>query len=287
MKEFVKDVAKGAVMGVANVIPGVSGGTMAVSMGIYDKLIYALTHLFKEFKKCVKIVVPIVIGMLIGIVGLSFVIEYLFANFPVQTNLLFIGLIVGGLPMITAKVKGVKVNPGYIVGFLIFFCIVVGMALIGDVDGAVKEIVLTPASVIVLFVVGVVAAATMVIPGVSGSMVLMLLGYYNTIISSITDFVRNLKDFNVSGLLYNCGILIPFGIGVVVGIFAIAKIIEIVFEKAPYVAYWCIIGLIVGSPIAIIVMNVEAFAAANVLSYVTGVIALAVGVVIAHFLGRE
>ena len=78
---------------------------MAVSMGIYDKLIYSVTHLFSEFKKSLKFVLPIGIGMVVGIIGLSFIIEYLFDYFPIQTNLFFIGLILGGLPAIVAKVK--------------------------------------------------------------------------------------------------------------------------------------------------------------------------------------
>ena len=90
--EFVKDILKGSLVGVANIIPGVSGGTMAVSMGIYDKLITAVTHIFKDFKKSLRILLPIVIGAVLGIGILAFVIKWLFANYPVQTNLLFIGL---------------------------------------------------------------------------------------------------------------------------------------------------------------------------------------------------
>jgi putative membrane protein len=78
---------------------------------------------------------------------------------------------------------------------------------------------------------------------------------------------------------------VPFGIGVVVGIFAIAKLIEIIFAKAPYVAYWAIIGLIVASPFAIVLMN--DFSGINVFSVITGILALAVGILIAMTLGRE
>ncbi|MCR5215437.1 MAG: DUF368 domain-containing protein [Lachnospiraceae bacterium] len=287
MKEFLKDVAKGAVMGVANIIPGVSGGTMAVSMGIYDKLITSVTHLFQSFKKSVMTLLPIVIGMLVGIVGLSFVIEYLFGSFPFETNLLFIGLIIGGLPMIVKNVKGAKFSISYAIAFLLFFVLVVGMALLGEVDGAAKEVVLNPWNLIILFLIGIIAAATMIIPGVSGSMVLMLLGYYNTIINAITDLVRALKDFDMAGILHQCGILIPFGIGVLLGIFTIAKLIEILFAKAPVLTFWAIIGLIVASPFAIVLMNREIFLHFSFVHVVFGVIALAIGFVIAMFLGKE
>ena len=88
----------------------------------------------------------------------------------------------------------------------------------------------------------------------------------------------------MDGIITGCGILIPFGIGVVAGIFGIAKLVEIIFEKFPLYAYWGIIGLIVSSPIAILLMGT--FPAVTVLSAVTGVLALAVGGVIALKLGE-
>ena len=92
---MIKNLLKGMVMGIANIIPGVSGGTMAVSMGIYDRLIHSLTHLFKEFKESMKFLIPIFLGLGIALAGLSFIIEPAFKYFPLQTNCLFIGLIVG------------------------------------------------------------------------------------------------------------------------------------------------------------------------------------------------
>lgn len=282
---MLKDILKGMVIGVANIIPGVSGGTMMVSMGIYDKLIHAITHLFSEFKKSFKFVLPIGIGMVLGIVGLSFVIEKMFEVFPIQTNLFFIGLIVGGLPMIYAKVKGNTIKIQHILAFLVFFGIVVIMAAIGEVDNTAGALTFSFINCIKLFGVGVIAAATMVIPGVSGSMVLMLLGYYNSILQAITGCVEALVAFDITSLMQNVLVLVPFGIGVVVGIFAIAKLIEIIFAKAPMVAYWAIIGLIIASPFAIVLMN--DFSGINIVSILTGVIAFAIGSVIAYKLGGE
>ena len=125
----------------------------------------------------------------------------------------------------------------------------------------------------------------MVIPGVSGSMMLMLIGYYNPVLSEVNRFIDNLLDFNVPGLLDGCLVLVPFGIGVVIGIFAIAKVIEIIFEKFPEHAYWAIIGLIVASPIAILLMN--SFGTITPVNVLTGIVALAAGVVIALKLGEE
>ena len=285
--KFIIDILKGCVMGIANVIPGVSGGTMAVSMGIYDRLITALTHLFKEFKKSFVTVLPIGIGMVIGILGLSRLIEWMFGIIPVQTNLFFIGLILGGLPMMIKEVKGKKVNAGCVVGFVFFFLLVAGLALLDGIKGTDADLSFSILTELKLFGVGVVAAATMVIPGVSGSMMLMLMGYYEPVISAINSTVDALRAMDMDGLMSGILILAPLGIGVVVGIFVIAKIIEWLFNKFATVVYWCIIGLIAASPIAIIIMNHDIFAGMNAVVVITAVIALAVGCVIAYFLGGD
>ncbi len=282
--DMIKNILKGVVIGLANIIPGVSGGTMMVSMGIYDKLIHCITHLFKELKKSILFLLPIVIGMGIALVGGSFTIEKLFEVFPLQTSLCFVGLVVGGLPAMWKNVKGNKVKPGHVIAFVIFFAVVVVMTLMSGREGSAADLSFNLINVVKLFVVGVIAAATMVIPGVSGSMMLLLLGYYNPILSAITDFFGALAAFDIEGLLKGFGILFPFGIGVVIGIFAVAKLVEIIFAKFPLYAYWAIIGLIVASPIAIIAMG--EFTAIGVLTIIGGIVALAAGFIVAMKLGE-
>lgn len=280
---MIKILLKGMVIGIANIIPGVSGGTMAVSMGIYDKLIHCLTHLFKEFKESIKFLLPVLIGAAIALVGLSFVITPAFEHFPLQTNCLFIGLIVGGLPAVWTKVNGKGIRLSYLIPFLVFFVLVVGMAAMGETEGAAADLSFSAGSVIKLFFVGIIASATMVIPGVSGSMMLLLMGYYNPIVASIKSFVEALVAFDMAGILQGCGVLVPMGIGIVFGIFAIAKIIEIVFEKFPMQAYWAIIGLIVASPIAILILGETGVI--SIVSVLTSIVTLGVGFVIAMKLG--
>lgn len=284
---MIKMILKGAVIGIANIIPGVSGGTMMVVMGIYDKLIHAITHLRSEFKQALKLLIPIVIGMGLGIVVLTEVITRALENFPVQTNFMFIGLIVGGLPVILQKLKetGKKVSFGNVIAMLAFFALVVGMALVGEAEGSGAEITINLMNIIKLFFVGIIASATMVIPGVSGSMVLMLLGYYYTILDSVSAFLHGLLEFDIPTLFHNFGILFPFGIGVLVGIGVIAKLVEIVFVKFPNYAYCAIIGLIVASPIGIILMS--DLTAYNLIAILTGVVTFAIGFVIARKLGEE
>lgn len=282
---MIKLILKGVMMGVANIIPGVSGGTMAVSMGIYDKIIHAATHLLSEFKKSMKLLLPIVLVMAIGIVVLARILEFMFARVPFQTNMLFVGLIVGGLPAITKKVKGKTIRLGHILVCVLFFAVVAGLAMLGEQEGAAADLSFNAVNIVKLFGVGVVASATMVIPGVSGSMMLMLMGYYNPVLNTINDFIDNLIQFNMPGILEGCKVLVPFGIGVVVGIIAIAKLIEIIFQKFPEHAYWAIIGLIVASPVAIFFMG--SVGTINVVAVLTGIVALAVGIFISLKLGEE
>lgn len=304
--KFILDILKGMVMGVANVIPGVSGGTMAVAMGIYDRLINAFTHIFKEFKKSLMSVLPIGIGMGLGIVGLSMVIDWMFGTLPIQTNLLFIGLILGGIPAIWKRLAGKKVGAGCIIGFVIFFAVVVGLSFIqhdteleksaneaetvdvSDEAGSVlDDFEVSATSIAALFGVGVVASATMVIPGVSGSMMLMLLGYYTFIIGSVSGFVKALSGGDIALIIQYMWILIPFGLGVLVGIVVIAKLVELLLNKFETVTFWCILGLIAGSPFAIVIVNLEIFQKITAVSGITGVVALVIGTAIALFLGKE
>lgn len=284
--QFLKDMCKGAVIGIANIIPGVSGGTMAVSMGIYDRLIHCITHLFKEFKKSILFLLPILLGAAAALVASAFGLEYLFDNYPVPTNLLFIGLILGGLPAMCKKVKGNKVKAGYVISFLIFFVLVTGLALLGKKEGAAADLSFNLLNVIKLFFVGMIASATMVIPGVSGSMILLLIGYYHPIIETISSFIRALAAFDINGILNGMAVLVPAGIGIIVGIFAIAKLIEIIFQKFPMYAFWAIIGLIVASPIAVVLMNLASFSGVTVLTALVSVVTLAVGFFVSMKLGE-
>ncbi len=284
MKEFIMNILRGIVVGIANVIPGVSGGTMMVSMGIYDKLILVLTHFIKRFKEAVALLTPIAIGMVLAIAIFSKLFsEVLFPKFPFQTNLFFIGLIVGGLPLIYKKVQGNTIKAPQIIGFLVFFAMVIGLALIGEGSGASADVSLSVINVIKLFFVGIVAAATMVIPGVSGSMMLMVLGYYQIILDTISACIDALTSFDIPAILDTFVVLVPFGIGAVLGVVVIAKLVEFVLNKFPLVTYWAIIGLIVASPIAILIMM--EVPAIGIVEILTGMVLLVAGFAIAYKLG--
>lgn len=283
--EFIKDILRGVMIGIANAIPGVSGGTMMVSMGIYDKIISSVTGILHNIKKSIKTLLPYIIGMMLGIVGLSFVIEYLFDTFPLQTALLFIGLILGGLPIIFGKLKGKAFSIPNAAAFIAFFALIILLQVIGGGDENQVTLVLSAGMVVELFVVGVIAAATMVIPGVSGSMILMLLGFYTPVIEMVTTTVKALAAGEWQTVGHQILLIIPFGVGVVLGVFAIAKLIEVLLAKKEALTYSAILGLVVASPI-VVLMQI-AVSAIGIGTIAGSVVTFGIGFTIAFFLGRE
>lgn len=290
---FLVEVIKGIFVGVANVIPGVSGGTMAVSFGIYDKLLSAISSLFKEFKKSIKTLFPIVIGMVIGVVGFTFIIPWLLANQPFITSIAFTGLILGGLPMIIKSLRDgwqkdtKKSIPVNVILFILLAALAIGMLFMnGDSESGVLLVANAP-TMIKIFFMGIIAAATMVIPGVSGSLVLMILGYYFGVITAVKDFITALKDFDIAAMINRALILAPFAIGCIIGIFFISKLIEWLFMHYASATFSGILGLIIASPFSIFykVQQEYDMSGTGIAQIIIGIIVFAVCIALTLFLG--
>ena len=207
--------------------------------------------MFKEFKKSILTLLPYAVGMVLAIGGLSFALKWAFAVYPLPTNTLFIGLILGGLPAILRQVKGKKKGAVGAVLFVVFFALIIVMQIFQSEH--VATITLSFGEVIKLFMLGAVASATMVIPGVSGSMILKLLGYYEPVVTvAIPGLISGLAHGEWAAVGANVGILLPFGLGIVVGIFAIAKLIEVLLAHWEGQTYCAILGLVTASPVAIL-----------------------------------
>ncbi|MCI9148454.1 MAG: DUF368 domain-containing protein [Hungatella sp.] len=254
---FLMDTIKGMLIGIANIIPGVSGGTMAVSLGIYDKLIGAVSGLLKNPRKSIAVLLPLVLGCGIGIVGFTYAVEYLLSHHTFVTCMAFVGLILGGIPVLFASLKKelAKKSAGIglsgILAFALLFALAAFLPMMNAGDEVLKTFSVTPGTMLSLFFVGVIASATMVVPGVSGSLVMMILGYYYGVINTIKSFLDALKAFDLGGLAHGFALLMPFGIGVLLGIFLIAKLITFLFEKFGVQTYCAIFGLIAASPFAV------------------------------------
>lgn len=250
--KLINQILRGVVIGIANIIPGVSGGTMMVSMGIYDTLIHCITHLFSEFKKSVKTLLPYAIGMLIGIMALASLLSFLFEHYPLPTNTAFIGLILGGLAPLLRKIERKKINPVAVIVFIVFFAVVIWMALAGQRQNA-ENVEINIGTILILVVMGAIASATMIIPGVSGSMMLMLLGYYTPVLNALNALKTAIFSANLAAMGAPLAVLLPFVVGVALGIFGIAKLIEWFIARFPTPTYCGVLGLVLASPVAILI----------------------------------
>lgn len=273
---YLMEILRGIFIGVANIIPGVSGGTIALSMGVYEKLISAVNNLKSDFKGSIKALLPYVIGAVIGILGLAFIIEYLLETFPIPTVFAFVGLIIGGLPSIYARVKNEKFKVTHIISFLLLASLIIVPTIVSaNLSGVERVLELNLFSVILLPVLGTVAAASMVVPGVSGSMMLMMFGYYQPILDKVTLCVESLLKFDMGGFIGTVGLLLPFGIGVLMGILIAAKMIERLLKVYPNATIWGIIALVVTSPFAIL-YGID-FSSVDVVTIIVSIITFVVG----------
>jgi len=288
-------IIKGMFIGVANVIPGVSGGTMAVSFGIYDDLIHSVTHIKKEFKTSLKVLGPLLIGAVLGVVAFSFAIVWLLENYTLYTAFAFIGLILGGLPILTTEFKdslkdaGQRFNGLHIVLMIVFFIIVSWMGIADVADSGMQSVAISASSLSMLFLVGLISAAAMVVPGISGSLLMLILGYYYVVINSINTFSSALASFDIDALIPVTILLTAFGLGVLVGLGLISKLLDYMFKNYPQLTYATILGLVLGSPIAVLANTqaLDGLSSGNaVLQIVIALVITAAGFALSYGIGQ-
>ncbi|MBQ6506042.1 MAG: DUF368 domain-containing protein, partial [Clostridia bacterium] len=190
------------------------------------------------------------------------------------TNFAFIGLILGGLPAIFKRVNMREAKfPGLIL-FLLFLALVVVLPLLNPPE--VKTVEPSLGTALLMIPLGAIASTTMVIPGVSGSMILMLLGYYNSVINAMND----LRSRDWSSLM----ILAPYAIGLVLGIVFIAKLMNYLLREHAALTFCAIFGLVVGSPVTLLMQNRECFPLANGGTWIASIVCLVIGFMIAWFM---
>ncbi len=237
---------KGFILGVANVIPGVSGGTLAVSLGLYERILECVTTLFKKFKENLTFIMPIALGIGVAILSTSKLVTYALTNFKAQTIFLFVGLIFGGISLIMKKVKGQKSFFNICV-LCIVFIFVLGLNFVKTDLFSISFTNMKIVDYILLALAGFIASSAMVIPGISGSFVLMVFGYYEKIMATIS----HLTTFKNVG--QDLIILTIFGIGVLLGILFMAKLITKLIEKNEVRTYFAIMGFVLSSIVVLLI----------------------------------
>ncbi|WP_377327564.1 DUF368 domain-containing protein [Piscibacillus salipiscarius] len=265
-----RNLYRGLIMGASDVVPGVSGGTMAVLLGIYERFIDALNGIFtREWKRHLAFLIPLGVGIVAAMVSLAKVINWAFENYPNQILFLFLGLIAGVIPFLANKSNYKETFSGIHYVILIIAAALVGsMALFGE--GPAETPVITTYNMetyIKLFLSGWLASSAMILPGISGSFLLLLIGMYSTFTHALENFVFEP--------------LIPLGLGIVFGLLIMSKVLNYLFNKFYYQTYALVIGLVIGS-IFVVYPGYESDLMLNIMS----LICLIIGLLVAYGLGK-
>ena len=398
-------VLKGTLVGLAIVIPGVSGGSMLLAIGVYEDAVSITSKDKARRRAAIKKLIPYAIGIVLGVVALSFVVTWLLANFEFLTILLFSGLILGSLPMLFKNIRGHKVKPGYILVALVMIALMVLLPYLnsntsesfkklsaadtlsvgervvltesgedtltvhnGDTSVSVWEIksaggtfgkpsdgyqlrsgadkklflqlsggafltvekenasvfdlqmnadgtltitardsgetLTSPAyravdalhngvwSALLALLLGFIAAGTMIVPGISGSMVMLVLGYYYSVMTHLKSAVVCLFTLNFAAMGPHLLVLIPFGIGIILGLLIVSKAIRWLLDKHPTPTYYGILALMLASPYAIF-LKAKCFGPAFGASLAqwwfipAAVLCLAAGFVVSYYMSKK
>lgn len=243
----------GFFIGLAVIVPGISGSTVAIIFKLYDAFLYAVSNLFKQFKRCFFFLLPIGIGILIGLAVGFFTVQKALEYIPFAIVGGFAGLMSGAFPAVKDELKGAKITGARIALFIAGVCLPIAVALLSVFfsGGAGKDFSVWWRIVLCL-PVGAIVGLTQVVPGLSASAILMSIGYFTPLVESV--HVSYWKENPIIFLTYAA-----LGIGFLIGIFFSSGVLTKAFEKARQTAYFPIVGLSLGS-IAAMFCNVEIFA---------------------------
>lgn len=270
MKERIVLILKGIVVGLGKIIPGVSGAMLAITLGIYDKCIYAISNFTKNIKDNMNLLFYIGIGLILSIGLFSNLVIFLLNNYYFITMCFFIGLIIGGLPKLysESQVNVKKISNIFVIA--ISFIIII---LLNSFNP--EHTVKTEASFITMIGIGFLESFAMIVPGISGTALLMLTGYYDLVI------LRFSQIFNIMELFETINFFIPFGLGMLIGIFIMSKVISVCFKKYPIKTYCVIFGLILSS---IYILITSLFKITLDFSLIIGILFLLIGIILSYIL---
>lgn len=255
MKRRILDLFKGFLMGFDCTIPGFSIGTLAVLLNVYERIINDLNDLLKHPWQIIKKDIYLALGFLIGFVIDILVITYLLTHFPIQTVMFFVGMVFATIPQTFKIARGEKIKVRDIIICFVSCAILVLISLLNANES--KEIAIRPLFLIMIFLMGVIGSGSMIIPGISGSLLIMAFGYYEPIMITMKEVFSKVAHFEFSGIGVYLLVILIFIIGIVIGVIGVAKILNILLNKFKTSVYSSILGLLLASPFAIIYLTVK------------------------------
>lgn len=249
-------LAKGILIGAGSIAPGVSGGAIAIIFGLYEKIINSINNFFKDIKNNALFLINIGIGVAIGIVLFSSIQLTLLKHYALPTMFTFAGLVIGTIPRLlkTANKKGFNyylLIPFFLaLGLGLFFCWIDNTSISDNIQET--ELVFNFRNIIYLFLIGIVLSGSLVIPGISGTVLLFLIGVYGLVMNAIAS-IKDIfllpfasKDM-ILAFLDKMYILIPLGLGLVVGTLLFSRLMEYLINKHYSITYYAIVGFVIGS----------------------------------------
>lgn len=288
-----KEVAKGGVLGffigLAVIVPGVSGSAVAIIFRLYDKLLYALGNILKKFGKCLRFLLPVGIGLFIGFVLGFFAVQKLIDLVPFIVIGLFAGLMLGAFPAVSAEIKGEKKTPARLALFLAGLAVPVAFGIVSTlcVPGGRGLENLQFYHYILFLVLGAAVAVTQIVPGLSASALLMMAGYFSALMDSVhlSYWQQNPAVFGV----YACLV-----VGFLAGLIGFSKALSSLLSRRRVPSFFAICGLSLGSVITMF-FNPDVFAVyqswasggVEVLDLVLGILLFFAGAACAYLFVRK
>ncbi|MEM7621878.1 MAG: DUF368 domain-containing protein [Planctomycetota bacterium] len=247
-KALVRAGIGGALMGLANLVPGISGGTMLVAAGVYGRFIDAIGDVTRlKLRVPTLVFLGVVVGAaLVAIGGGAGIIKLGLESARWAMYSLFIGLTLGGVPVMAGLVRPFSRNAWF--GVAAGVLVMVGLVVLQSASTGGASAGSGP---LMLGLAGVAGASAMILPGVSGAYLLLLLGQYDTIIAAIKDFVSATKDADIAGITAQLSVVIPVGIGVVVGIVGVGNLLKFVLNRYEKATLGFLLGLLVAAPVGL------------------------------------
>ena len=278
IKLKILDIFKGFLIGLDSTIPGFSIGTLAILLNIYERLIEdfsdILKHPLKIIWKDLFLGIGFILGLVVNIIGIT----WLLGHYPMETVSFFVGLVFVSIPSTYKKARAEKNKIRDIVAMLVALGVLVGITLLNA--GTDKTMTFNFVFIVMMILMGAIGSGTMIIPGVSGSLIIMAFGYYNVIMDVLHNFLHAFAHFDFTGFGSTILTILFFMIGVIIGIVFVSKLIKLLLNKYPQTVYASILGLLIGSPFAIYYLTINKYEInySNPWVYIISAIMLALGI---------
>lgn len=282
----VKDLLVGALIGVMSMMPGASGGTIAVIFGIYERLIADLADIRNKLLKDLRFIIPVGIGLVIGLLVCAIGIDALLKDWEVPMMFFFAALILFQIPDMYKLSNGeddgkpTKLN---ILACIVGLACMVAFIFLGSSESDISLMELDAVDMILLFIVGLVIAVSKIVPGLSGAAVLLAIGLYTPLMGLLGDF----SDMTVSLLMDKIAAIIPIGLGLLFGVLLLSKVVDHFMRNNRRSTYFCILGLTIGSIVTVLVQAFQSMDSSMIPASAVGIVAgIVFGYAVSKISGR-